>query len=582
MEREIRDFLTDRFGFRSLEPIRRGWSADEKLCAVRQDGSKALVRLSDAAKAERKRAEFSVMQQAEALGIPMCRPLAFGVFGDFVYSVHIWIDGTDAETVIGDLSDTEQYEYGLEAGRHLKAIHSIPAPETQAPWPERFNQKLDRKIAAYRACPIPFDGAERMIAYVEENRHLLEGRPQTLQHGDYHISNMMLDADGKLWIIDFDRFDYGDPWEEFNRITWSASRSPFFAAGIINGYFGGKVPERFWRLLALYISGNTLGSVSWAIPFGQKEVEAQLRAAREVLGWYEDMTRVVPAWYPGVPYLQETDGVQYRLSEPYDFSFLHQFGRVFKIFDDQDSGNICFGLERGGERYFLKFAGAHTARYEGDPAAAVTALKASAAIYRALAHENLIRLIEAGEMGGGYGMLFAWTDAICMGRMYPQQHKAFMALPVETRMQVFSDVVRFHIHVAERGYVAVDFYDGSVMYDRENRQTILCDIDFYRKTPTKNDMGRMWGSTRFMSPEEFELGAPLDEVTTVYAMGAMAFALFADCSRTEEAWTLSEPLYRVAEKAVQDDRGRRYPTLRALLADWENACETEVKSGRSL
>ena len=103
---------------------------------------------------------------------------------------------------------------------------------------------------------------------------------------------------------------------------------------------------------------------------------------------------------------QETDGVLYRLSEPFDFGFLRRYGRVFKVFDDQDSGNICFGLERDGARYFLKFAGAHTARYDGDPAQAVAALQAAAPIYRALVHENLIRLLEAGEMGGGYGMLF--------------------------------------------------------------------------------------------------------------------------------------------------------------------------------
>ncbi|MEK3769068.1 hypothetical protein MKY14_10950 [Paenibacillus sp. FSL R5-0887] len=28
-----------------------------------------------------------------------------------------------------------------------------------------------------------------------------------------------------------DRFDYGDPWEEFNRIPWCALTSPEFASG---------------------------------------------------------------------------------------------------------------------------------------------------------------------------------------------------------------------------------------------------------------------------------------------------------------------------------------------------------------
>ena len=38
-------------------------------------------------------------------------------------------------------------------------------------------------------------------------------------------------------------------------------------------------------------------------------------------------------------------------------------------------------------------------------------------------------------------------------------------------------------------------------------------------------MGRLWGSSCFMSPEEFELNAIIDERTNVFNMGAMAFSL---------------------------------------------------------
>jgi len=32
---------------------------------------------------------------------------------------------------------------------------------------------------------------------------------------------MVIAADNGLFIIDFNRFDFGDPWEEFNRIVFS-------------------------------------------------------------------------------------------------------------------------------------------------------------------------------------------------------------------------------------------------------------------------------------------------------------------------------------------------------------------------
>ena len=156
------------------------------------------------------------------------------------------MNGKDAEDIIPYLADTEQYAYGLEAGRILKTIHSLPAPETLPDWEARFQAKIDRKIKMYHECPIKFDGAENFIAYIEENRHLLANRPQTFQHGDYHIGNMMIE-NGKIVIIDFDRYDFGDPWEEFNRIVWCAQASPLFASGIVNGYFDSRVPIEIGR-----------------------------------------------------------------------------------------------------------------------------------------------------------------------------------------------------------------------------------------------------------------------------------------------------------------------------------------------
>mgnify|MGYP006990364804 CR=1 FL=1 len=64
-----------------------------------------------------------------------------------------------------------------------------------------------------------------------------------------------------------------------------------------------------------------------------------------------------------------------------------------------------------------------------------------------------------------------------------------------------------------KGYVAVDFYDGSILYDVREHKTTICDVDVFRRQPCVNDMGRMWGSSRFQAPEEYRLGAAIDEGT---------------------------------------------------------------------
>lgn len=277
-------------------PVEKGWSGDKKYRAICENGDAYLLRISPAERGEQRRTLWDVLQRVQRLDISMSRTLETGECLEGVYMVQEWIDGSDAEQAIPAFSGERQYALGVDAGVMLKKLHSIPAPASQEPWGERFRRKAFRKIDTYRKNPLKFEGDEAMIAYIMENIGLIDGRPQSFQHGDYHIGNMMLSGE-RLVVVDFDRFDYGDPWEEFNRIVWCAQASPRFATGMVDGYFGGAASENFWRLLALYISSNTLSSVFWAVPFGQQEVDVMLKQAAEVLEWYDGMKNIVPKWY---------------------------------------------------------------------------------------------------------------------------------------------------------------------------------------------------------------------------------------------------------------------------------------------
>ena len=278
-------------------PIDKGWSGDRKYCAVTSDGEKYLLRISSADTLPRKQLEYENMRSLASLGIPMCLPMEVGSCPEGAYAIHSWIDGTDAEEALAPMDPSLQYAYGLDAGRILALIHTLPAPSDTPAWEPRFNAKIDRKIAMYTSCPLKYDRGEALLAYLSQNRHLLKNRPQCYQHGDYHVGNMMIDTHGNLTIIDFEKQDYGDPWEEFNRIVWSAQAAPAFASGMVDGYFGGKVPMDFWKLLALYICSNSLGSLPWAISFGEGEIQVMRNQAAQVLSWYEGMKNVVPSWY---------------------------------------------------------------------------------------------------------------------------------------------------------------------------------------------------------------------------------------------------------------------------------------------
>jgi len=85
----------------------------------------------------------------------------------------------------------------------------------------------------------------------------------------------------------------------------------------------------------------------------------------------------------------------------------------------------------------------------------------------------------------------------------------------------------------------------------------------------------MPGSSRFMSPEEFEKGSVIDEVSNVFLMGATAFALLGDATdRTLQKWHADKALFSVAEKAVSKDRTKRYQSIDELTVAWAYARNT--------
>jgi serine/threonine-protein kinase len=284
--------------FADMEPITKGWSEDKKYCVITIDGTKYFLRITPTPRYEVRKSLFTMLKQVDALGVPMCRPMAFGTCDAGVYSLQSWIDGEDLEVALPLLPEMKQYELGIQSGRIARKIHTIPAPEAQEEWASHFNRKTDKKVKTYKKCSLHFDGDKYVLAYLKQNRQLLNNRPQCFQHGDYHVGNMMLE-NGELRIIDFDRYDYGDPWEEFNRIVWSAAASPYFATGQLRGYFDGEPPSEFFKLLAFYIASNTLSSIYWAIPFGQTEIDTMMKQAQDVLEWFDNMQNPVPRWYLG-------------------------------------------------------------------------------------------------------------------------------------------------------------------------------------------------------------------------------------------------------------------------------------------
>ncbi|MCL2689628.1 MAG: hypothetical protein FWE57_07265 [Chitinispirillia bacterium] len=293
--------------------------------------------------------------------------------------------------------------------------------------------------------------------------------------------------------------------------------------------------------------------------------------------------------------IQKIDNIEFKINELRDFSFLNKYGKVFCVFDENDSGNISFGVDNGEEKHFVKIAGAKTLNSCISQEKTVDLLKSAMPTYRELKHPNLIELIDDYAVDDLYVAVFKWADGECLFDHWNFDKymnnpsivppiKRFKRLSCEKRLNAFNTYFDFLAFTESKNHVAVDFYDGSIMYDFKRDFVTICDIDFFRKSPAVNDMGKdFWGAIRLKAPEEYILGARIDSVTNVFTLGAMLFGLFGVYDGNDlakmyaenaffpckyEFWELNEDLYKIALKAVSKDRKDRYRSVKNFHEEW--------------
>ena len=294
--------------------------------------------------------------------------------------------------------------------------------------------------------------------------------------------------------------------------------------------------------------------------------------------------------------INKLDNIQFRLNEAHDFPWLKKYGTAFCAFDETGSGCISIGMKDGEKKYFCKIAGANTIEGELSPMESIAMLKNAVNIYVDLQHPHLIKLIEHYAHGPFYVAVFEWTDGECLYdhwnfSKYAQDPTIqspgdrFKKLSVEKRLAAVEVLFSFMELTASKGYVAVDLYDGSILYDFDTDRTMICDIDFFKKAPVYNDRGADWfGSKRLKAPEEYVQGACIDEATNVFTLGALIFEFFGNFSRADiikryedscfypcgsEQWQLDEGRYLCARRAVSHRRQDRYQTISEFRAAWQ-------------
>ena len=250
------------------------------------------------------------------------------------------------------------------------------------------------------------------------------------------------------------------------------------------------------------------------------------------------------------------------LQSPADFLATH--ANIF-AHRTQDSGNISFGVEIDGERYFVKTAGLDDddSPYL-DHAARVETLRNAARLAQSCDHSTLPPLRQVIESPNGPMLFYDWVE----GELVRNALAQIRCLPVGEIVDLLNDVYDLHAELAKLGWIANDFYDGSMIYDFHRRKVHAVDLDTYHLGPFTNTMGRMFGSKRFMAPEEFQLGATIDERTTVFTLGRTAAVLLYDNSLDRNPFRGSDAQYEITLRACSEYPDARFQTVAQFHNAW--------------
>ena len=283
---------------------------------------------------------------------------------------------------------------------------------------------------------------------------------------------------------------------------------------------------------------------------------------------------------------QSIDGIEFKLREYQDFNWLKKYGNIFSVIDETGSGCISFGVEKDNKKYFFKIAGAKTVEAEISEAKSIKLLKEAVIKYKEIKHENLIKLVDAFDYNEFYVVIYEYAEGLCLFDHwnFDRYEKTkeitpmmkYKSLSIDKRLNVVYKLFSFFEAFIIAGYVAVDFYDSSIIYNFETDEVTFCDIDLFRKMPTTNDLGKdYFGTKRLKAPEENELGAVIDEKTSLFTLGAIIFDMFSKTSNIEERYSkgvfipnrldefeLNNDVYEVLLKATDYDRNKRYKTLK--------------------
>lgn len=144
-----------------------------------------------------------------------------------------------------------QYNKGRKVGEFLRQYHEKTKKGDERTWEKIYQYKIDLLYHEYSMRDFRGDKDYMIFDFIHGNRYLLENREISSILCIPSFSSIKIQKD----LIDFPMFQksyIGDPVFEFWNMNLDYYKRKGYYYGILNGYYHGKIPRVFYKLLALY------------------------------------------------------------------------------------------------------------------------------------------------------------------------------------------------------------------------------------------------------------------------------------------------------------------------------------------
>lgn len=287
----------NKYKVENIKPLIKGYSNDAKYLLQLNNGMSILMKVSNMKDYNRKKQEFNYLKVHYNNGVKCSEPLDFFVIEELNVCITVltYLEGKSADEVLPLLAKEMQYSLGYKAANELRKIHEVK-PSESFNWYKKRWEKYGLKKKQLFELGCSFYKQDEIENYIKENFEILRESTVRFQHDDFQPMNIIINEKELIGIIDFNRYDWGDPMEDFFKLPkYTNEISVQFSKGQVDGYFDGNVPTWFWKKYNLFVALNFHASMIGGYEYNQldKVRERQIK----IYNTHDFATHGAPAWY---------------------------------------------------------------------------------------------------------------------------------------------------------------------------------------------------------------------------------------------------------------------------------------------